>query len=153
MFHRILVAVDGSDAATTALGEAIDLARTGGAWLTLISVADRPRIFAGPYVVPVPDEDDLVRQAQKVLARAEALVPEDLPVVTVVERGPAAKAILERIEVGGHDLVVMGSSGLGRVEKLLLGSVSRAVVAHSPIPALIAPGASAPAKLLEDVAA
>jgi nucleotide-binding universal stress UspA family protein len=143
MFRSILVAIDESEATITALREAIDLARGEGARLTLISVAASPRILStGPYIAPVPTEDELVRQAEKALARAEALVPEDVPVVTVVRRGPAAREILRRIELGGHDLVVLGSRGLGPVGGLLLGSVSRAVVAHSPVPVLIARSAS-----------
>ena len=139
MFRSILVAVDGSPAATEALREAIDLARGGGARLTLISVAAPPRfVLAGPYIAPIATEEDLLRQAGRVLERAEALVPDDVPVSTVVRRGPAAKAILDRAEAGGHDLVVMGSRGLGRVAALLFGSVSRAVLARSPVPVLIA---------------
>jgi nucleotide-binding universal stress UspA family protein len=122
--------------------------------LTRISVAASPRILAtGPYIPPVPTEDELVRRAEEVLARAEALVPEDVPVVTVIRRGAAAEAILERIELGGHDLVVMGSRGLGRVGGLLLGSVSGAVVAHTPVPVLIARGAPTDADLFEKDAA
>jgi nucleotide-binding universal stress UspA family protein len=153
MFRSILVALDESDAATTALSEAIDLARAEGARLTLISVAASPRILAtGPYIPPVPTEDELVRHTEKVLARAEALVPEDVPVVTVARRGHAATEILKRIELGGHDLVVLGSRALGRVSGVLLGSVSGAVAAHSSVPVLIARGASPDAEPVEAAA-
>jgi nucleotide-binding universal stress UspA family protein len=154
MFRSILVAIDESEAASTALSEAIDLARGEGARLTLISVAASPLILTtGPYIGPAPTEDELVRDAEKVLARAESLVPEDVPVVTVVRSGPAAREILERIQVAGHDLVVMGSRGLGRISGVLLGSVSRAVVADSPVPVLIARSASTNAEPLEEAAA
>ena len=142
MFHSILVAVDGSRAAGQALEEAIDLARREGARLTLITVAAPPRvrISVPPYVVPFVTEDVLVREAEEIVERAAALVPEDVPVSTVVRRGPAANAILERIEAGEHDLVVMGSRGLGATRALLLGSVSRAVLRHSPVPVRIVLG-------------
>jgi nucleotide-binding universal stress UspA family protein len=150
MFRSILVAIDDSEAASAVLSEAIDLARGEGARLTLISVAADPwNLNTGPYIAPVPTEDERVRYAEEVLARAEALVPEDVPVVTVVRNGPAAKAILERVALGGHDLVVMGSRGIGRMRGLLLGSVSREVVAHSPVPVLIARGASTNGGLLK----
>lgn len=140
MFRSILVAVDGSEPAAEALHEAIDLARSEGARLTLISVAAPPRWLGspGPYVAPVPLEDGLERRAQQIVEDAEALVPEDVAVSTVVRSGPAAKAILDRVESGQHDLVVMGSRGLGSAGSLLLGSVSRAVLADSPVPVLIA---------------
>ena len=139
MFRSILVALDGSPAAAAALNRAIDLARDEGARLTLIGVAVplrwRP---AGPFYVPFPSDDELERQAQEILDRAAEDVPDDIPVWTVVRRGDPAKAILERVEQGEHDLVVMGSRGFGRAASLLLGSVSRAVVARSPVPVLIA---------------
>jgi nucleotide-binding universal stress UspA family protein len=140
MFRSILVAVDGSRAARKALEESIDLARGEGARLTLISVAAPPRWrVAGTYALPFPSESELEREAQSIVDRAEALVPDDVPVSTVVRRGQPAKAILDRVECGEHDLVVMGSRGLGRAGSLLLGSVSRTVLAHSPVPVLIAP--------------
>jgi nucleotide-binding universal stress UspA family protein len=139
MYRSILVALDGSDAAERALAQAIDLAEAEGARLTLISVAAPSRWrLASPYVLPFPDDDELERQAQSVVDEAEALVPDGVPVSTVVRSGPAAKAILDRVEAGQHDLVVMGSRGLGTAGSLILGSVSRAVLAHSPVPVLIA---------------
>ena len=139
MFRSILVPVDGSPAATGALVHAIDLARAEGARLTLISVAAHPRwvIAASPYV-PLPTQDELDRRAQQALDRAEALVPEDVPVSTALRRGGVADEILKRVECGEHDLVVMGSRGLGRAGSLVLGSVSRAVLARSRVPVLIA---------------
>jgi nucleotide-binding universal stress UspA family protein len=145
VFRNILVAIDGSQAATEALAEAIELARGADARLTLISVAVPPqRRFGWPYFVPYPTDDELNREAQEVVERAEALVPDDVAVSTVVRFGPAAKAILERVELGEHDLVVMGSRGLGLAGSLLLGSVSRAVLAHSSVPVLIHPARAGP---------
>jgi nucleotide-binding universal stress UspA family protein len=146
MFRSILVAVDGSPAATAALMQAIDLARTEGARLTLISVAAplRWQVAAGPYYLPFPGEDELEREAQETLDHAEALVPEGVPVSTALRRGRIAEEILKRVETGEHDLIVIGSRGLGRAGSLLLGSVSRAVLAGSPVPVLIARAAARP---------
>ena len=139
MFRNILVAIDGSPSAATALEEAIHLARENGARLVLISVAAplRWRITAPPYV-PFPSDDELERAAWDVVTRAEALVPEDVPVSSIVRTGPAAAAIVARAGEGGHDLIVMGSRGRGFLGSLLLGSVSRAVAARSPVPVHIA---------------
>lgn len=139
MYRSILVAVDGSPAADAALEQAIDLARAEGARLTLISVATQPRIrVVGPYYVLYASEDELEHEARKIVDRAEERVPEDVGVSTVIRSGPAAQRILERAEQGEHDLIVMGSRGLGYAGSLLLGSVSRAVLAHSRVPVLVA---------------
>jgi nucleotide-binding universal stress UspA family protein len=139
MFRSILVAVDGSRAATAALKKAIELASRSGARLTLISVAVPPRRLGWPYFVPYPTDEQLAREAQEAADRAAALVPADVPVSTVVRSGPAAQAILERAEQGEHDLVVMGSRGLGMSGSLLLRSVSRAVLERSRVPVLVYP--------------
>ena len=144
MFRSILVAVDGSPASAQAVEQAVDLARSEGARLTLISVAELPRWrFSGfPFVVPFPDTPTLIRQAEAVVERAEALVPDGVPVSTIVRWGPVVTEILKRIRSGEHDLVVLGSRGLGPAGALLLGSVSRAVLARSPVPVLVTRGVS-----------
>lgn len=143
MSRSILVALDGSPRDGPVLEEAIELARRDGARLTLISVPAPPRWrFMSPYVLPYPTEADLERETQAIVERAEALVPGDIPVCTVVRRGPVAKAILDRVICAEHDLVVMGSHGWGPVRALLLGSVSRAVAGKSPVPVHIVGGRS-----------
>jgi nucleotide-binding universal stress UspA family protein len=139
VFRSILVALDDTAASAAALDQAIDLARAEGARLTLISVAAPPRWRpAGPFVPPYPTDAQLEDEARALLDRAEERVPDDVPVATVLRSGLAAKEILKRAECACHDLIVMGSRGLGPAASLVLGSVSRAVVAHSSIPVLIA---------------
>ena len=145
MFRSILVALDDSPASAAALEQAIDLARAEGARLTLLTVAVPPRVLVlGPVVAPFPSTATLEAEAQELLDRAEARVPDGIPVSTVVRSGPVAKAILDRVECAGHDLVVMGSRGLGPAASFLRGGVSRTVVARSPVPVLVsrAPGPS-----------
>jgi nucleotide-binding universal stress UspA family protein len=138
VYRNILVAIDGSPTATAALEEAIDLARSDGARLVLLSVATPPRWrFTGPTYVPYPTDEELQGAAWAVLARAEAFVPGDVPVSSVVRIGSPAAEIVRRAVEGGHDLIVMGSRGHGLLGSLLLGSVSRAVVARSPVPVLV----------------
>ncbi len=71
------------------------------------------------------------------LDAAAETVPGDVAVEKVLARGHAAAQILEQVESGGHDLVMMGSRGLGGVRSLLLGSVSHDVLQASPVPVLV----------------
>lgn len=138
MFHRILVAVDSSKHAWRAFEEAVDLALAEGAWLTILTVPARPPVpFVAPYTAPLPSSEELEASARSLVARMAALVPPEVPARTVVAAGPPARAILDQIEVGAHDLVVMGSRGHGAARSLLLGSVSHAVLQRSPVPVLI----------------
>jgi len=138
MFRSILVAVDGSRAAAAALAQAIDLARDEGARLTLVTVVPPHRwLLPSPYIAPVPTEEELECQAQQIVDDAERLVPDGVSVSTVVRRGPVLDAILARVECAEHDLVVVGSRGRGPAGSLLLGSLSLALVRHSPVPVLV----------------
>jgi nucleotide-binding universal stress UspA family protein len=72
-------------------------------------------------------------------ARAAGLQAE----TRVVERRASiAATILEEAEAADAELVVLGTRGLSGVKSLLLGSVSRAVLQHAPLPVLVAPSAA-----------
>jgi nucleotide-binding universal stress UspA family protein len=140
MFRNILVAVDGSPHAERALDEAIDIARSSNARLTIITGAAEPRtasmiaLSAGAAAALGPG---LLQHAERVLRAAVERVPDDVSVTTVLTEEPIRPAILKRIEEGGHDLVVMGSRGRGTVRSAVLGSVSHHVLHHSPVPVLV----------------
>jgi nucleotide-binding universal stress UspA family protein len=136
MFRSILVAVDGSTHGTRALEEAIDLARSEGARLTLVTVATRPMIWPAPLQAAVTDAE-LEETAQALIDEAAAKVPDDVPVTTVVHVGRAADEIVRRASEHDHDLIVMGARGRGAATSLLLGSVSHGVLNQSPSAVLI----------------
>ena len=138
MFRNILVAIDGSPHADQALMDAIDLARSENARLTLFTAIVRPPAIA--YLAPArpsPTSPTSEAEAETVLLRARASVPADVCVTTVLSTQPVLRALLQQIEQGHHDLVVMGSRGRGAVRSALLGSVSHYVLHHSPVPVLI----------------
>jgi nucleotide-binding universal stress UspA family protein len=138
MFHDILVAIDDSETAKRALGEATDLARELNAKLTIISVS--PPIPSFAYRAGV-DTDALQAEAE---AESEGIVrdaakglSDDLPVTTLVKQGHPGEEIVKQVEAGGHDLVVMGSRGLGRISSNIFGSVGGYVHYHARVPMLI----------------
>jgi nucleotide-binding universal stress UspA family protein len=137
MIRSILVAFDGSKAAEAALEQAIAIAQGEGARLTLIGVATRPPWLAPTYMAALPTDAELEAEVERRLDEALERVPDDVPVAAVVRSGVPAQAILERVEQGRHDLVVIGSRGRGGVQSLLLGSVSRAVLHRCPVPVLV----------------
>ena len=64
-------------------------------------------------------------------------LPDDISVTSIVVAGQPANVILERLREGRHDLLVMGTRGLGRVGSALLGSVSQAVLHKAQAPVLV----------------
>ena len=135
MFKSVLVAWDGSEHGKRALDEAVDLARTQGARLTLLTVAAPLLVWPG-YVPPI-SEADLISAAEKTLAEGEALVPEGIPVSGRTAAGDPGAELVRRAGAADHDLIVMGSRGRGAVRSAFLGSVSHFVLNHTTVPVLI----------------
>ena len=99
-----------------------------------------PDLSVWMYRVPVDLAQlaaDAEHQAQAALREAEARVPRELPVTTVLTHGRAGPRIVERALEGGHDLVVVGSRGFGETLSVILGSVSHHVLHHAPMPVLV----------------
>ncbi len=117
----------------------VDLARSQRARLTLLTVARRPRTWVGSYAVPA-SEDDLVREAERIAAEGEALVPDGVAYSTRTATGNPGAELLARTRAARHDLIVMGSRGRGAVRSAVLGSVSHYVLNHAEVPVLIVPG-------------
>jgi nucleotide-binding universal stress UspA family protein len=131
MYHSILVAVDGSAHADAALEQAIDLARSQHARLTLLCAWRPPTWYAGEAAAGVDLEQlerDIERESSDIVQSARDRVPVDIPVSAEVVCDHPGDAILHAVERGHHDLVVMGSRGRGSLRSLLLGSVSLRVL-------------------------
>jgi nucleotide-binding universal stress UspA family protein len=140
MFHNILVCVDGSVHAGHALDEAIDLATVANARMTILTAIPRPTYWASsPATVPAvePLSVELERGAKKALEDAVDRVPQSVPVTKILSRKPIREALLEQLQTGQHDLLVMGSRGRGALASSVLGSVSHFALNHNSVPVLI----------------
>jgi nucleotide-binding universal stress UspA family protein len=138
-FRSVLVAVDGSRHSDMALEHAIELARDGNARLTILTATPPPAgvSLTGPGAIAAAAAAARMEQDfDDVLRAAADCVPDDLPVTTVHASGHPAQAILNEMERGHHDLIVMGSRGLG-LARALMGSVSHRVLRHAPAAVLI----------------
>ena len=156
-FRSVLVAVDGSRHSDLALAHAIELAHDGNARLTILTATPAPPAvtLTGPgAAVMAASAAGIEHDFDEILREAVDRVPDDLPVTTVHAAGPPAQAILNEARRGGHDLIVMGSRGLGLAGSLM-GSVSHRVLRHAPGAVLIVhaePVADAPVPELSDQA-
>jgi nucleotide-binding universal stress UspA family protein len=140
MFRNILVAVDGSRHAEKALGEAIDIAVAGNGRLTILSAIPHPPAWAnspGGAMAAMPLAEELERESTSILREAVGRVPDSIPVTKILTHDPIRSALIEQLESGRHDLLVMGSRGRGALRASLLGSVSHYALNHSRIPVLI----------------
>jgi nucleotide-binding universal stress UspA family protein len=140
MFHNLLICYDGSVHADRALDEAIDLTAAGGGRLTILTAIPRPPYWAAsPATIAAvePLAGELAREAEETLRHAVDRVPEDIPVTSILSPKPIRDALLERLQGGEHDLLVMGSRGRGALTASFLGSVSHFALNHATVPVLI----------------
>ena len=140
MSERIVVGVDGSEGATSAVRWAAREARLRGAKLELIT-AWQLSMYPGAFAMAsFADEfvNELAAEAKrKVAEAAEQARAEggDLDIETRAVEGPSATVLLAAARVA--DFLVVGSRGLGGFSELLLGSVSHQCAHHAPCPVVI----------------
>ncbi|NVO58211.1 universal stress protein [Rhodobacteraceae bacterium B1Z28] len=144
MFKSILVPFDGSQGAEAALAKAAALAQLCGAELTLLTVYRHHSLLEASMHMLRPDEpadlDDIMRShAKEVAERGKSLVVESgiSAPRAFVKAGPVARTITGFAKERRHDLIVIGSRGLGSLEGVLLGSVSHKVTSLSETPVLV----------------
>lgn len=141
LFGKIVVATDGSETAQHAVGVAADLARKYDAELLILAVAPLAPVYVTPnepFVPPTLPEDPVPRYRQIVEAAVSEAQTSGVENVTgVCEEGVVVDEILARLAADPADLLVVGSRGLSTAQRILLGSVSTALVTRAPCPVLV----------------
>jgi len=144
MFSNILVAYDGSDHARQALDAGETLALKFDATLHLLHVVNHAHasetVSAFASAEHVENADALEEKslgASVLEPMVEKLRSDGVKDVrTDIARGDPAQEVLDYARNSSVDLIVMGRRGLGRMEGLLVGSVSSKVSAHADCPVL-----------------
>jgi nucleotide-binding universal stress UspA family protein len=138
---NILVATDFGEASDAAVAYGRELARSFGATLHVLHVADDVYVRLGgdAYVAVLPElQKDIENAAHKTLD--QLLVdndPNPLPVKKVViTSSSTASAIVQYAADAGVDLIVVGTHGRGAMAHLLMGSVAERVVRTARCPVL-----------------
>jgi nucleotide-binding universal stress UspA family protein len=136
--QHLLIAYDGSDAATDALVVAARLFGRGTratvlyAW-ELMAAMPIPQGQARDEARAHALAQDGAQQAQALGLIAEARVD--------IMTSSAWRTIVDGAEHDGVDLIVMGTRGVSGMRSLLLGSTSHHVAQHARCPVLIVPDA------------
>ncbi|MCU0587297.1 MAG: universal stress protein [Syntrophobacteraceae bacterium] len=132
MALNVLVATDGSEESMKGVRRALELAELEKANITIMSVAFYAR--DGFDDMPFNIQDKLEAQALAAVKKAKAVFDEKgIPVQTVVEAGMVpANNIVRRAEEGKFDLIVLGSTGVSGLMRVLIGSTAAKVVAQAP---------------------
>lgn len=135
----VCVGFDGMPESEAALARAIELARTTGASLRVVTVIDPIEVSLGAKGNAFAGAGDLARAREELmrshLDRGLALVPDDIEASGVLSI-PGMPTLAEQEDV---DALVVGSRGYGPIRRLLLGSVSTRLVRSAPCPVIMYP--------------
>lgn len=147
MYHRIMVATDGSELANKGLEQAISLAKKLSAQLTIVTVTDlfpsygivvapglstSPEIFE-EYRTSMAEQAKAIVQQALTKARDSGIEAEGLH----IENQSPAVGIVEAAAAHQAELIVIASHGRRGVNKLLLGSQAAEVLSLSQVPVLV----------------
>jgi len=142
--QRILIATDGSEGAERALAVAVELTKKMDGQLIILTVsAQEFTEQQNRYIesIGLTEGDALEAVSHGILSQA-ARYARDAGVQSVetkLKAGGPAKKIIETVSSDKIDMLVVGRRGRGRLEGLILGSVSQEVAATAPCIVTIVP--------------
>jgi len=134
---RILVPLDGSRLAETALPKAVELlSGARGATLILLRAAEAPTL---PGIDRIEAQAAVIREAQSYLAAVAERLSEQgvVRIVRSVWYSDAAKAIVEAARVRRVDVIVMGTHRGGGLRRAVRGSVAETVLRRTRTPIVL----------------
>ena len=137
-YSKLLVATDGSEEAALAATVASNLAERGGSELHVVhawheAFGAHPHRYTS-WELEARAQAELNEQVRRMKASGATVAG------THLKRGPTIEAVLELAEDLRAGLIVVGSRGLGRVERMVLGSVSEGLVHGADRPVLVVRG-------------
>lgn len=139
---RILVPVDLMEGSRAIVDYAVQLAKPFKASIEILHAWEPPQYVAPDLLVAAPGwnpqslEKTALDAARKELEALIGGIKDTVPVTHRLEVGEPAAAVLRVAEVGGFDLIIMGTHGRRGLPRLLLGSVAQKVIARAPCPVL-----------------
>jgi nucleotide-binding universal stress UspA family protein len=136
--RRVVAAVDGSRESVAAARWAADDARRRAARLDVVHVWQMPYLGFSPMTSTLFDESLIETEAAATLHGVLNSVDTDgVEVKPIVLRRPTVAGIIETAR--GASVLVMGSRGLGAVQRTVFGSVATQVSYHAPCPLVVIP--------------
>src|SRR5262245_46831830 len=137
---KILLAVDGSEASLVAVEEAAEMPWPEGSVVRIVSVAETP-YSTRQWTMPMPSgsyeewerifEERSVENTTRAMARFGEIAGARTELEARTLKGHPKIVILDEAEHWGADLIIVGTHGYKALERLWLGSVSRAVASHA----------------------
>lgn len=143
---KIVIATDGTERSKGTIEAVVRLRPEPGSEISLVTVVD---MGLGVTLGSTPEEsvsanvaeERAQKHASEALGDAEAslraALGAEIRIVRACLSGTPARRIVEFAEEQAADLIIVGSHGYNRWERLLLGSVSDSIVHHAPCSVLV----------------
>ena len=133
MNDRILVPLDDSEPARSALSEAFELFPS--ATIVVLNVIDPSEFNSGVQGNLAGSVYEAKQElAEDLFAEARTAASEhDVSIETVLETGDPVDLILDVAETEDIDHIVMGSHGRSGLSRIIVGSVAEAVIREAPV--------------------
>ncbi|HVE59565.1 MAG TPA: universal stress protein [Pyrinomonadaceae bacterium] len=144
---KVILATDGTKQSEAAIEITKTLNLNEGDEIHVISVLDMALplsldVYAG-YLPSTEEIENTVKEnAGNILTQTgnklkEIFADKDVFIITELLNGSPESRIVEKAEEIKADLIIVGSHGYNRWERLLLGSVSDSVIHHAPCSVLV----------------
>jgi nucleotide-binding universal stress UspA family protein len=144
--RTILLATDGSVEAGLATQATAELSKSTGSEVHITYVLPTERQLIGPHAYPDEIKNSLLERAERdarsfLEEQAERVRSEGGKVAeTHLREGQPDKEIVRLAGVLEVGTIVVGSRGIHSIERMLIGSVSEAVVRHAHCPVYVVRG-------------
>ena len=134
---RIIVGIDGSKYAEAALDRAIELAKFYNKSLYIVNVYNailQVKDYGMPFSELKVDEkrkntiEPILKQYAEKATKAGLKAETSILVIP----GSAGAGLVAEAEEGGAMMIVVGARGIGGIRRMVMGSVAKYVVDHSP---------------------
>ncbi|WP_163654395.1 universal stress protein [Listeria sp. PSOL-1] len=137
--RNLLVAVDGSKKSYDAFLEALKYSE---AQITLLYVIDQSlpndqEFYLSPQYQILPENNAFEPFAENYLNRLASSAGVEHNIQKVTMEGNASKCIVQYAEENPIDLIILGKTGKGTVERMILGSTSHYVLKHASCNVLV----------------
>ena len=137
MFKHILVPLDGSRLAESALPAAAYIAEKLGSMVTLIHVIENnapQEIHGQPHLRTAQEAELYLREIGELWFKTVEKLRSHVHTAEVAD---VARSIVDHSGELGYDLVVMCSHGRGRALQLFMGSIAQTIIGLGSIPVMI----------------
>lgn len=137
MFKHILVPLDGSEMAESAIPPAAYLAELCGAAVTLVHIVEErapAEVHGEHHLTETADAEAYLQRVARSFFKPGVKINCHVHTVSVSD---VARGIVGHQSEFDHDLIIMCTHGRSGVNKLIVGSIAQRIISHGNVPVLV----------------